>query len=485
MFARRATGVRERTRKKLIAATFLRYRNRMDGASPLHIVVLAAGEGKRMKSARAKVLLPLAGEPMLAHVLTTARALSPRGIHVVYGHRGEDVRAAFAAAPDLGWVHQPRQQGTGQAVALALAAVPDDARVLVLYGDVPLIRAETVAPLLDATNELAVLYADLADPHGYGRVVRDAAGRVQAVVEEKDCTPVQRRIGAVNTGIVAADAARLRVWLGALGNDNAQGEYLLTDIFALAAKEGTAAAAFACADPAEAFGANDAWQLAELERLYQRRRARALAVAGVRIVDPLRFDLRGELECGRDVEIDVDVVIEGSVALGDEVRVGPFCRIRHSRLAAGTVVLAHCDLDGVTTHGDCTIGPFARLRPGTEIAGGAHVGNFVEVKNSTVGEGSKANHLTYLGDTSVGAGVNIGAGTITCNYDGVNKHRTTIEDGAFIGSNASLVAPVTIGKDATIGAGSTISTNAPPGELTVARARQATIRGWKRPKKGA
>ncbi len=451
--------------------------------APLHVVVLAAGEGKRMKSAQAKVLLPLAGRPLLAHVLASARALSPESIHIVHGHRGEQVRDAFADQSDLHWVHQAQQHGTGHAVQLAMAQVPDSARVLVLLGDVPLVRAETLQPLATSSAALAVLVADLADPHGYGRVLRDGNGHVRAIVEEKDCDPAQRAVASVNTGILAADAGRLRVWLGALRNDNAQREYQITDIFAGAADEGIPADAIVCADAQEAFGANDAWQLALLERHYQRRAARALCHAGVRIADPARFDLRGTLTCGHDVEIDVDAVFEGTVRLGDNVRVGPFSRIRDSELAAGTVVRAHCDLDGVVTHGACIIGPFARLRPGTELAEGAHVGNFVEVKNTTIGANSKANHLTYLGEATIGAGVNIGAGTITCNYDGVNKHRTTIEDGAFIGSNSSLVAPITVGKDATIGAGSTLSKNAPPGELTVARAKQATIPGWKRPKK--
>jgi bifunctional UDP-N-acetylglucosamine pyrophosphorylase/glucosamine-1-phosphate N-acetyltransferase len=451
--------------------------------TPLHVIILAAGEGKRMKSAQAKVLLPLAGRPLLAHVLESARELRPQQIHVVYGHRGDQVRAAFAGQTGLDWIHQAEQHGTGHAVRLAMASVPDGARVLVLLGDVPLIRAETVRPLAETTAALAVLAADLADPHGYGRVLRDGNGRVRAIVEEKDCDPAQRAIATVNTGIIAADGARLRGWLAALRNDNAQREYLLTDVFADAAAEGAPAVAIACSDAIEAFGANDAWQLAQLERHYQLRRAKTLCTQGVRLADPARFDLRGELHCGSDVEIDVDTVFEGDVQLGDGVRIGPFCRIRNSQLAAGSEVRAHCDLDGVVTHGPCIIGPFARLRPGTELAHGAHVGNFVEVKNVTIGANSKANHLTYLGDASIGAGVNIGAGTITCNYDGVNKHRTTIEDGVFVGSNTSLVAPVTVGKDATIGAGSTVSKNAPPGELTVSRAKQITVPGWKRPRK--
>ncbi|HSE11135.1 MAG TPA: bifunctional UDP-N-acetylglucosamine diphosphorylase/glucosamine-1-phosphate N-acetyltransferase GlmU [Rudaea sp.] len=450
---------------------------------PLHVIILAAGEGKRMKSTQAKVLLPLAGRPLLDHVLETARTLNAERIHLVYGHRGDQVRAAFADRAGLQWVYQAEQHGTGHAVQLAMANVPDAARVLVLLGDVPLIRAETLRPLIETPMPLTVLVAELADPRGYGRVLRDGNGRVRAIVEEKDCDAAQRAATTVNTGIIAADAVHLRTWLKALRNDNAQREYLITDVFASAASDGVPAAAIVCADAHEAFGANDAWQLAQLERHYQQRQARALCAQGVRLADPARFDLRGDLHCGSDVEIDADVILEGSVQLGDGVRIGPFCRIRNSRLAIGSEVRAHCDLDGVVTHGPCVIGPFARLRPGTELAHGAHVGNFVEVKNVAIGANSKASHLSYLGDASIGAGVNIGAGTITCNYDGVNKHRTTIEDGVFVGSNTALVAPVTLGKDATIGAGSTIGKNAPPGELTVARARQVTLPGWKRPRK--
>jgi bifunctional UDP-N-acetylglucosamine pyrophosphorylase/glucosamine-1-phosphate N-acetyltransferase len=450
---------------------------------PLHIVILAAGEGKRMHSALPKVLLPLAGKPILAHAIATARELNPARIHVVFGHRGDAVRAAFTDQSDLDWVHQAEQRGTGHAMQLALAQVSEAARVLVLYGDVPLIRAATLKPLCDADAPLALLAAELFDPRGYGRVIRDGLGRARAVVEDKDCTPDQRTITTVNTGILAADARRLRVWTHNLDNRNAQGEFYLTDVFAQASAEGMPAAILNCRDEREAFGANDAWQLAQLERHFQQRQARDLCERGVRLADPARFDLRGQLTCGRDVEIDVDAIFEGRVELGDGVRIGPFCRIKDSILAAGSIVHAHCDLDGVVTHGACGIGPFARLRPGTELAPGAHVGNFVEVKNSTIGKDSKANHLSYVGDATIGADVNIGAGTITCNYDGVNKHRTTIEDGAFIGSNSALVAPVTIGKDATIGAGSTIAVDAPPGELTVSRAQQRTVPEWKRPQK--
>ena len=451
--------------------------------TPLHVIVLAAGEGKRMKSARPKVLMPLAGRPMLAHVLDTARALQPERIHVVYGHLGDQVRAALTDLGDLGWVHQAEQRGTGHAVKLAMPNVPDGARVLVLYGDVPLIRTATLRSLLELDAPLAALVTQLDNPYGYGRVVRDGIGRVRAIVEEKDCTPEQRAITWINSGILAADARRLRAWIGNLTDANAQREYYLTDVFAQANDEGQPAEASVCGNPQEVFGANDPWQLAALERLYQRMRATHLAAAGVRFADPVRFDVRGDVRVGRDVEIDIDVILEGLVELGDEVRIGPYCRIRNSTLAAGTVVHSHCNLDGVVTHGPCDIGPFARLRPGTELGAHARVGNFVEIKKARLGEHAKANHLSYLGDAEIGAGVNIGAGTITCNYDGVNKHVTTIEDDAFIGSNTALVAPVKVGKGATVGAGSVISREAPAGELTVARARQTTIPGWRRPAK--
>jgi len=449
----------------------------------LHVIVLAAGEGKRMKSAKPKVLMPLAGRPMLSHVLDTARALQPARIHVVYGHLGDQVRAALTDLGDVTWVHQPEQRGTGHAVKLAMPNVPEDARVLVLYGDVPLIRGDTLNKLLALESPLAALVTQLENPYGYGRVVRDGIGRVRAIVEEKDCTPEQRTITWVNSGILAADARRLRVWINNLTDANAQREYYLTDVFAQANDEGEPAEASLCINPQEVFGANDPWQLAALERLYQRLRATALSAAGVRFADPVRFDIRGDVRVGRDVEIDIDVILEGLVELGDDVHIGPYCRVRNSTLAAGTVVHSHCNLDGVVTHGPCDIGPFARLRPGTILEAGVHIGNFVETKKAHLGEDSKAGHLSYLGDTEIGAGVNIGAGTITCNYDGANKHVTTIEDGVFIGSNTALIAPVKVGKDATIGAGSVISKEAPAGELTIARARQATVPGWRRPKK--
>jgi len=450
----------------------------------LHVIILAAGEGKRMRSALPKVLQRIGGQPMLAHVVQAARDVRADGIHVVFGHGGAAVRAAFADQGDLQWAEQAQQLGTGHAVMQAMHQVPDGAQVLVLYADVPLITAATLGALLDAAaGEAGVLVDTLSDPTGYGRVLRDASGRVEAIIEQRDATPAQRAITCINTGVICAPAAALRRWLGALSNTNAQGEYYLTDIFAMARGEGVPAVAVPCGESGEADGANDAWQLATLERRYQLRQARALALAGVRLADPARFDLRGRVACGLDVEIDVDVIIEGEVSLGDGVRIGPFTRLRNVSVAAGSVVHAHCDIDGAVIAEDCVIGPYARLRPGSVLAAQAHVGNFVETKQTRLGRGSKANHLSYLGDAEIGDGVNIGAGTITCNYDGANKHQTTIGDHAFIGSNSSLVAPVEVGAGATIGAGSVISKPAPAGELTLARAKQTTHIGWQRPKK--
>lgn len=455
----------------------------MSMTPPLHVIILAAGAGKRMKSALPKVLQPIAGRPMLAHVIDAARALAPAAIHVVYGHGGEAVQRAFADQADLRWAQQAEQLGTGHAVLQAMPEVPDAATVLVLYGDVPLIRVDTLRHLLSQPGRLAVLVAEVANPTGYGRVVRNAEGKVAAIVEQKDANDEQLAVRTINTGIITAESTALRRWLAQLSNANAQAEYYLTDIFAAAASDYTPADMAFVDDAQEAEGANDPWQLSQLERAWQLREVRALCAQGARVLDPTRLDIRGTVSVGSDVQIDVNVILEGHVELGDGVSIGAFTRLKDVALAAGTVVKPHCDLEGVVSEGAAEIGPFARLRPGTVLAEGAHVGNFVETKKVTLGAGSKANHLTYLGDAVIGAKVNIGAGTITCNYDGVNKSQTTIGDNAFIGSNSSLVAPVTIGEGATVAAGSVITRTAPEGKLTVARVRQETIEGWHRPTK--
>ena len=452
-------------------------------SAALHVVILAAGEGKRMKSVLPKVLQTVAGQPMLAHVIAAARKLKPAGIHVVFGHGGDQVRSAFAAQSDLLWAEQAHQLGTGHAVQQAMVQIPDAAKVLVLYGDVPLITADSLQRLLAAPAKLAVLAAELANPTGYGRILRDSEGHVAAIVEQKDASEDHLRIRMVNTGVIAAEAASLKRWLAGLSNCNAQGEYYLTDVFASAAHEFAAAEVVVVNDPLETEGANDPWQLAQLERAFQLRQVRNLCMDGARVADSARVDIRGVVTVGRDVEIDADVIFEGTVRLGDGVRIGPFCRIKDADIAAGTVVRAHCDIEGAQIGTGAQIGPYARLRPGTVLAEDVHVGNFVETKKATLGRGSKANHLSYLGDAVIGSKVNIGAGTITCNYDGVNKFTTTIGDGVFVGSNSALVAPVKIGDGATIGAGSTISKDAPANKLTVARERQITLDGWHRPVK--
>jgi bifunctional UDP-N-acetylglucosamine pyrophosphorylase/glucosamine-1-phosphate N-acetyltransferase len=451
---------------------------------PLSVVILAAGQGKRMASDLPKVLQPLAGRPLLAHVVGTARRLDPDAIHIVYGHGGERVREALPAA-DLRWVLQAEQQGTGHAVAQAMPAIPDGHTVLVLYGDVPLVREATLASLAGRAGpqSLVLLSAKLPDPAGYGRVIRDNAGRVVRIVEERDANHKEKAVAEINTGLLAAPAARLRGWLAALKPDNAQGEYYLTDCIGAAVRDGVAVEAVVAESAGEVLGVNDKVQLAEVEAVHRRERATDLMKRGVTIVDPARVDIRGEVSCGRDVVLEINVILEGKVKLGDRVRVGPGCVLRDCEIGADTEVRAHSILEGAVTGPRCIIGPFARLRPGTRLADEVHVGNFVEVKNSEVGAGSKANHLSYVGDTTIGAKVNVGAGTVTCNYDGVNKHRTEIGDGAFIGSGTMLVAPVSVGADATIGAGSTITKPAPAGKLTVERSRQTTIENWKRPQK--
>jgi bifunctional UDP-N-acetylglucosamine pyrophosphorylase / glucosamine-1-phosphate N-acetyltransferase len=452
--------------------------------SPLSVVILAAGQGKRMKSALPKVLQPLAGQPLLRHVVETARRLQPAAIHVVYGHGGEQVRQAFPDT-DLQWALQAEQLGTGHAVMQAMPQVPDDHTVLVLYGDVPLIRADTLRDLIAqaGTNSMAVLTVALADPTGYGRIVRDARGRIQKIVEQKDATKRQLAIREGNTGVLAAQARRLRQWLGTLRADNAQREYYLTDTIAAAVKARLTVSGVVALTEAEVLGVNDKRQLAQLEAELRAQLAEDLMLAGVTLVDPLRVDVRGELTCGSDVSIDVNVVFEGRVILGDRVSIGPNCVIRDSEIGADTRVFPSCVIDSAKIGGDCNIGPFARFRPSSRLADRVHIGNFVEVKNSTMANDSKANHLAYVGDASVGARVNIGAGTIVANYDGANKHRTEIGDDAHTGSNSVLVAPIVIGAGATVGAGSTVTRQVPAGKLTVARAKQITLDGWKRPTK--
>ncbi|MEE4175098.1 MAG: bifunctional UDP-N-acetylglucosamine diphosphorylase/glucosamine-1-phosphate N-acetyltransferase GlmU [Xanthomonadales bacterium] len=455
----------------------------------LHIIILAAGEGTRMQSALPKVLHPVGGQPMLAHVLDRARELSPEAVHVVFNPERPEVREAIADGTPDGllsprWVPQAERLGTGHAVMQAMPEIPDDADVLVLYGDIPLLDGATLAALREAHGSaLSLLTMKPATPAGYGRIVRDLAGGVAKIVEERDADEATRAIGEVNTGIVLAGAASLRGWLERLGTDNSQGEYYLTDIVALAHEDGVPIGSVTAEDATRLEGANDRVQLAALEARLRRLEAERLMWAGVTVRDPQRLDVRGRVEAERDVTLDINVVLEGDVRLGEGVTIGPGCVIRDSELAAGTRVHAHSVLEGVLTLGPCDIGPFARVRPGTKLSAGTRIGNFVETKNAVLGENSKASHLSYLGDSVIGERVNIGAGTITCNYDGVNKHRTVIEDGAFIGSDSQLVAPVTVGEGATIGAGSTISRDAPAGKLTISRARQATVKGWKRPVK--
>ena len=447
----------------------------------MNIVILAAGKGTRMRSDLPKVLHPLAGVPLLGHVLERARELAPRRIVVVYGHGGEAVRAAIPGE-DITWVVQSPQRGTGHAVMQAAPHLLDDHPTLVLYGDVPLIGLETLRGLVaQAQGEaLALLTVVLRDPAGYGRIVRNA-GRIVSIVEHKDADAKTLAITEVNTGILVAPTAALRRWLAGLTDGNAQKEYYLTDIVAAAVAEGVAVRSAHPAEVAETLGVNSRAQLAELERLVQRRRAEALMEAGVTLADPSRVDIRGTLECAQDVFIDIGCVFEGTVRLGRGVSIGPHCVVRDSELGSDTQVLAFSHLDGARAGERARIGPYARLRPGTELAADTHVGNFVEIKASRLGAGSKANHLAYVGDAEVGERVNIGAGTITCNYDGANKHRTVIEDDAFIGSDTQLVAPVRVGRGATLGAGTTLTRDAPAGQLTVSRTRQSTVAGWQRP----
>ena len=449
----------------------------------MNIVVLAAGMGKRMKSDLPKVLHRLADKPLLEHVLDCARSLSPTRIIVVYGHGGATVQAAMAA-DDLLWVEQAEQLGTGHAVQQAVSALDDAVPTMVLYGDVPLTRADTLRTLAEAagTERLGVLTVHLDDPTGYGRIARED-GQIRAIVEQKDASPEQLAITEINTGIMIAPTVALKKWLAGLANDNAQGEYYLTDIVAAAVADGVPVVASHPARAWEANGINSKPQLAELERTFQRDVAESLMVEGVHLMDPNRLDVRGQLQCGRDVQIDVNCVFEGEVTLGDGVHIDANCVIRNASIGAGTHILPFTHIDSANVGSQARIGPYARLRPGTSLADDTHVGNFVEMKNTSMGQGSKANHLAYVGDAKVGARVNIGAGTITCNYDGVNKHTTVIEDDAFIGSDTQLVAPVTVGRGATLGAGTTLTRNAPPDQLTITRAPQKSLAGWQRPVK--
>ncbi len=451
---------------------------------PLSIVILAAGQGKRMHSDLPKVLQPLGGMTLLERVVHTATTLKPDAVHVVYGHGGEQVPAALKHLP-VRWVLQAEQLGTGHAVMQAIPAIPDEHLTLVLYGDVPLVHKPTLQRLLDsaARGALAVLTAHLTDASGYGRVLRDEEGLVRGIVEHKDATPVQLRIDEINTGFMACRTSMLRSWLAKLRNHNTQKEYYLPDIIAMAVAEGVLVDGIEATNASEVAGVNDHQQLAVAEATLRQRIASDLMQRGVTLRDPARIDVRGRLDCGRDVCIDINCVFEGSVRLGNRVHIGPNAVIRDCEIGDDTQVFSNCVLDDARIGARVRIGPFARIRPESQLADETHVGNFVEVKKSHLGKGSKANHLSYLGDAEIGRDVNIGAGTITCNYDGVNKHRTIIGDGAFIGSNSALVAPVTIGKGATIGAGTVITQDAPADALSLARAEQKTILGWKRPKK--
>ncbi|HIT95675.1 MAG TPA: bifunctional UDP-N-acetylglucosamine diphosphorylase/glucosamine-1-phosphate N-acetyltransferase GlmU [Candidatus Aphodousia faecavium] len=450
----------------------------------MNIVILAAGMGKRMRSRLPKVLQPLADKPMLEHVIEKARLLgSDNRLIVVVGHGAEAVKSYFAQASDLIFALQAEQLGTGHALLQALPYCDPEKPTLVLLGDVPLIRPQTLQDLVNAAGDhVGLLTVCLDNPKGYGRIVR-RDGEVCAIVEEKDATPQERLISEVNTGIMVLPTRHLERWLNELGNQNAQGEYYLTDVIARAVSEGVPVKTARSTSATEVEGVNNKVQLAALERAFQKENALRLMNDGVTVIDPERIDVRGELVCGKDVTIDVGCIFSGRVVLGDGVKIGAYCVLKDVEIGAGTQVLPFCHFDGAQVGQDARLGPYSRLRPGTSLADQTHIGNFVEIKKSVVGLGSKVNHLSYIGDTDMGARVNIGAGTITCNYDGVNKFRTTIMDDAFIGSDTQLVAPVTVGKGATLGAGTTLTKDAPDGELTLARARQTTIKGWKRPTK--
>ncbi len=458
-------------------------------SAPLSVVILAAGQGKRMNSSLPKVLHTLAGKPLLGHVLQAATALQPERVCIVIGHGSAAVMQAFTPTEtcdaSITWVKQEPQLGTGHALQQALPGVAQGGVILVLYGDVPLVNAATLARLVGQCGgtALALLTQVVDNPSGYGRIVRDAKSKILRIVEEKDASVLERKITEINTGIMSIPAARLANWLARLSNANAQQEYYLTDIVALAIADGVQVRSSQPGHTWECLGVNSKKDLATLERTQQKNIADALLAAGVTLADPLRLDVRGELQCGRDVSIDVNCIFEGNVTLADGVKIGAHCIVRDAYIGANSSVLPFSFIDGANVGADARIGPYARLRPGTELAAGVHIGNFVEVKASHLGWGSKANHLAYIGDSTVGKNVNIGAGTITCNYDGANKHRTVIEDDVHIGSDVQLVAPVTIGKGATIGAGATITKDVPPGELSFTKKEQHTKPGWKRPVK--
>ena len=451
----------------------------------MNIVILAAGMGKRMNSDLPKVLHPLAGKSLLGHVVDTARTLDPQRLVVVYGHGGEQVQAAFDGQTDVQWALQSPQLGTGHAVAQTVPMLVDDVPTLILYGDVPLVKASTLQRLADAARggKLALLSQHVADPTGYGRVVRDAAGNVSRIVEQKDADAETLKINEINTGILVCPTGPLKRWLTALKNDNAQGEYYLTDVIAAAVADGTGVVTAHPDAEWETLGVNSKTQLAFLERRHQRNLADRLTDSGVMLADPDRIDIRGTLECGRDVSIDVGCVFEGTVRLGKGVKIGPNCVLKDCTLADGTQVQAMSVIDSAEVGAQGRIGPFARLRPGTKLGEDSHIGNFVELKNATTGTGSKINHLSYVGDAEIGSRVNIGAGTITCNYDGVNKHKTIIEDDVFVGSDSQLVAPVTVRRGATLAAGTTLTREAPADSLTLSRVPQTTRPDWKRPQR--
>ena len=457
----------------------------------IDVVVLAAGQGSRMKSQLPKVLHPIAGKSMLAHVLDSAKAVNADAMHVVIGHGAEKVKTAFANEENLTWALQAEQKGTGHAVMMALDSLAAEGTTLILYGDVPLTQPSTLKALIELANEqqLGLLTVNMADSTGYGRIVRNDANKVTAIVEHKDANAEQLLIKEVNTGILAVPTAKLHQWLPTLSNDNAQGEYYLTDIIAMAVENGLTVETLQPANEQETYGVNNRQQQAELERWYQTQQVNSLMANGVTVLDPARLDIRlgavanAGLSVGNDVVIDVNVILEGEVVLGDGVEIGPNCIIKNSTLAAGTKVEAFSHIDNAVVAQSCVIGPYARLRPGAELADGAKVGNFCEVKKSLIGPGAKVNHLTYIGDATIGANSNIGAGTITCNYDGVNKFKTEIGENAFIGSNSSLVAPVKVGANATVAAGSTVTKEVAAEELAVARGKQRNISGWQRPVK--